>query len=193
MQRPVRRLLEPAALLRDPTVGMLEALSAEPDRVGERLDRAVAAGVIEISADSVRFVHPLLAEGMAAMIGPRRRVSCTPIWPGSWRSRSNVRGTWHWPPRGPGRVADEIEAGARAAAGRGASAAAAELLEMAASLTPGGQESDRRRRTIEAARAYKPAGLPGAGRALLESALGELPSGVQRADALLAFARAQQR
>ena len=73
LQKPVQRLLEPAALFRDPTVRMLEALSTEPDRVGERLDRAVAAGVVEISSDRVRFAHPLLADGMATMIGPRRR------------------------------------------------------------------------------------------------------------------------
>ena len=41
---------------------------------------------------------------------------------------------------------------------------------------------------IEAARAYKSAGLPGQGRGLLENALAELPSGVQSADALVALA-----
>jgi DNA-binding CsgD family transcriptional regulator len=190
LQRPVRRLLEPAALLRDPTVGMLEALSTEPNRVGERLDRAVAAGVIEISADSVRFVHPLLAEGMAAMIGPRRgRELHADLARLVEEPEQRARHLAQASSRPSAAVADEIEAGARAAAARGASASAAELLEMAATLTPPDHEGDRRRRTIEAARAYKPAGLPGRGRELLESALGELPSGVQRADALLALAR----
>lgn len=189
LQRPVRRLLEPAALLRDPTVGLLEALSTEPNRVGERLDRAVAAGVIEISADSVRFVHPLLAEGMAAMIGPRRgRELHADLARLVEEPEQRARHLAQASPRPSAAVADEIEAGARAAAARGASAAAAELLEMAATLTPPDHE-ERRRRTIEAARAYKPAGLPGRGRELLESALGELPSGVERADALLALAR----
>lgn len=189
LQRPVRRLLEPAALLRDPTVGLLEALSTEPNRVGERLDRAVAAGVIEISADSVRFVHPLLAEGMAAMIGPRRgRELHADLARLVEEPEQRARHLAQASSRPSAAVADEIEAGARAAAARGASAAAAELLEMAATLTPADHE-ERRRRTIEAARAYKPAGLPGRGRELLESALGELPSGVERADALLALAR----
>ncbi|MGZ5339000.1 MAG: LuxR C-terminal-related transcriptional regulator, partial [Thermoleophilaceae bacterium] len=189
LQRPVRRLLEPAALLRDPTVGLLEALSTEPNRVGERLDRAVAAGVIEISADSVRFVHPLLAEGMAAMIGPRRgRELHADLARLVEEPEQRARHLAQASSRPSAAVADEIEAGARAAPARGASAAAAELLEMAATLTPADHE-ERRRRTIEAARAYKPAGLPGRGRELLESALGELPSGVERADALLALAR----
>jgi DNA-binding CsgD family transcriptional regulator len=190
LQRPVRRLLEPAALLRHPTVGMLEALSTEPERVGERLDRAVAAGVIEISSEQVRFAHPLLAEGMAAMIGPRRRRELHAdlarlVADPEQRARHLVQA-------GPGpssEIADAIEAGARAAAARGASAAAAELLELAAGLTPTGQDTDRWRRTIEAARACKPAGLPGRGRQLIEAALAELPSGMQRADALVTLAR----
>ena len=190
LQRPVRRLLEPAALLRAPTVGILEALSTEPNRVSERLDRAVGAGVIEISSDRVRFAHPLLAEGMAAMIGPRRRRELHAdlarlVDDPEERARHLVQAT----PRPSVDVADCIDAGARAAAARGASAAAAELLEMAARLTPRAQETDRWRRTIEAARAYKPAGLPGRGRRLIEDALDQLPSGVQRADALVALAR----
>jgi DNA-binding CsgD family transcriptional regulator len=190
LQRPVRRLLEPAALLRDPTVGVLEALSAEPDRVGERLDRAAAAGVIEISSEHVRFAHPLLAEGMAAMIGPRRRRQLHAdlarlVDDPEQRARHLVQTS----PRPSADVADAIEAGARAAAARGASGAAAELLELAAGLTPREQDTDRWRRTIDAARAYKPAGLPGRGRQLIEAVLAELPSGVERADALVALAR----
>jgi DNA-binding CsgD family transcriptional regulator len=190
LQQPVRRALEPASLLRDPTVSILEALSSEPDRVGERLDRAVAAGVIEISSDRVRFVHPLLAEGMAAMIGPRRRRDlhadlARVVEEPEQRARHLALAT----SRPSAEVADEVEAGADAAAKRGASAAAAELLEIAAALTPRGREADRWRRTIEAARAYRPAGLPGRGRTLLETGLAEMPPGVQRADALVALAK----
>jgi DNA-binding CsgD family transcriptional regulator len=190
LQRPVRRLLEPAALLRDPSVAMLEALSKEPERVGERLDRAVAAGVLEITSEKVRFAHPLLAEGMAAMIGPRRRRELHAdlarlVEEPEQRARHIAQAT----SRPSAEVADEIEAGARAATARGASAAAAELLEIAAALTPKDRQTDRWRLTVEAAGVYKPAGLPGRGRQLLEASLSELPSGVQRADALVALAR----
>jgi DNA-binding CsgD family transcriptional regulator len=188
LQGPVRRLLEPAALLRHPTVGTLEALATEPARAGERLDRAVAAGVIEISVDSIRFTHPLLAEGMADTIGPRRRRRlhaelARVVDEPEQRARHLVQA-------GSGRsadVADGIEAGARAAAARGATAAAAELLEMAAARTPQ-DGADRWRRIIEAACAYKPAGLPVHGKRLLETALAEIPPGVHRADALVALA-----
>jgi DNA-binding CsgD family transcriptional regulator len=189
LQRPVRRLLEPAALLRDPTVSVLEALSTEPHRVGERLDRAVAAGVIELSVDRIRFTHPLLADAMARMIGPRRRSQLHAelaqlVEDPEQRARHLALVS----SRPSAETADEIERGARVAAARGAPAAAAELLEMAAAVTPDSQPSSRWRRTIEAGRACKPAGLPARGRKLLATMLSEVPSGTQRADALVGLA-----
>jgi DNA-binding CsgD family transcriptional regulator len=189
LQGPVRRILEPAALLRDPTVSLLEALSTEPRQVGQRLDRAVAAGVIEVSVDRIRFTHPLLAEAMATMIGPRRRIQlhaelAQRVEDPEQRARHLALAS-----SGPcAETADEIERGARAAAARGGPAAAAELLEIAAAMTPDSQQRPQWRRTIEAARAYKPAGLPARGRELLATILSELPSGIERADALVALA-----
>ena len=189
LPRAVRRLLEPAALLRDPTVRMLEALSPEPDRVGERLDQAVAAGVVELSSDGIRFAHPLLAEGLATMIGPRRRRELHAELARSVEDpEQGARHLALAASRPSAEIADQVETGARAALARGASATAAELLETAAALTPPGQEADRRRRTIEAARACKAAGIPAHGRKLLETDLDELPGGPQRADTLVALA-----
>ena len=168
LEGPVRRVLEPAALLRDPTVSLLEALSKEPRQVDQRLDRAVSAGVIELSVDRIRFTHPLLAEAMATMIGPRRRSQLHAelaqlVEDPEQRARHLALVS----SRPCTETADEIERGARVAAARGAPAAAAELLEMAAAVTPDSQPSSRWRRTIEAARACKPAGLPARGRKLL--------------------------
>ena len=189
LEGPVRRVLEPAALLRDPTVSLLKALSKEPRQVDQRLDRAVSAGVIELSVDRIRFTHPLLAEAMATMIGPRRRSQLHAelaqlVEDPEQRARHLALVS----SRPCTETADEIERGARVAAARGAPAAAAELLEMAAAVTPDSQPSSRWRRTIEAARACKPAGLPARGRKLLATVLSELPSGTQRADALIGLA-----
>jgi DNA-binding CsgD family transcriptional regulator len=189
LQAPVRRTLEPAALLRDPTVSLLEALSTEPNQVGERLDRAVAAGVIELSGDRIRFTHPLLAEAMATMMGPRRRSNLHAEL--AHLVEDPEQGARHLTlvsSRARPGTADEIERGARAAVARGAPAAAAELLEVAAAMTPDSEQTARWRRTLEAARACKRAGLPARGRMLLEAILPELPSGTQRADALVALA-----
>jgi DNA-binding CsgD family transcriptional regulator len=189
LEGPVRRALEPAALLRDPTVSLLEAVSTDPRQVGQRLDRAVAAGVIELSVDRVRFTHPLLAEAMARMIGPRRRSQLhAQLAQLVDDPEQCARHLAMVSSRPCADTADEIERGARVAAARGAPAAAAELLEMAAAVTPDSQPSSRWRRTIEAARACKPAGLPARGRKLLAAILSELPSGTQRADALVGLA-----
>jgi DNA-binding CsgD family transcriptional regulator len=189
MQASVRRTLEPAALLRDPTVSLLEGLSTEPRQVGERLDRAVAAGVIDVSGDRIRFTHPLLAEAMATMMGPRRRSQLHAelarlVDDPEQRARHLALVS----SRPHAETADEIDRGARAAAARGAPAAAAELLEVAAGMTPDSQQTSRWKRTLDAARACKRAGLPARGRNLLEMMLSELPSGIQRADALIALA-----
>ncbi len=185
----VRRVLEPAALLRAPTVPILEALSTEPQRVGERLDRAVASRVIEISAEMVRFAHPLLADAMASMIGPRRRAqlhSDLARLVADPEQRARHLALAGSPPSAA--TADEIATGAHTALERGAPAAAAELLEIAAALTPTEQDAERWRRSIEAARAYKAGGLPALGRSVLENCLAEVQSGVLRADALVALA-----
>ena len=81
-------------------------------------------------------------------------------------------------------VASELEAAAEQAAARGATAAAAELSEMAAQLTPGdpGLARQRRRR---AADFHRLAGDPERATAILEQLLTEVPSGVERADILL--------
>jgi DNA-binding CsgD family transcriptional regulator len=185
----VRRVLEPAALLRAPTVPLLQALSREPQRVAGRLDRAVAANVIEISAEMVRFSHPLLAEAMASMTGPHRRARLHADLArlvDDPEQRARHLALSNSVPSAD--TADQIATGARTALERGAPAAAAELLEIAVALTPAGQQSNRWRRIIEAARAHKAAGLPAVGRGLLENCLAEIPAGLPRADALVALA-----
>ena len=146
---------------------MLEALSTEPDRVGERLDRAVAAGVLEISVRQ----RPVRAPAARGGDGgddrpPPRGVSCTPIWPGWSRSRSSVRGTLRRPPRGP---RAELRTRSRPAPGRrparGASAAAAELLEMAATLTPRGPGERSPAAHHRGGAGVQARGAPGAGQA----------------------------
>ena len=83
-----------------------------------------------------------------------------------------------------GDVAIELDDAAERAAARGASAAAAELAELAAVLTPSDDAPAGRRRRLEAARLRQLSGEGERARAILEQLLPEVPSGVERADVL---------
>jgi ATP/maltotriose-dependent transcriptional regulator MalT len=84
-------------------------------------------------------------------------------------------------------VAGELDAAAEHAAARGAPAAAAELLELAAQLTPDDPALSRRHRR-RAADLYRLAGDPARAQAMLEQLLGEVSPGAERADVLLELA-----
>jgi DNA-binding CsgD family transcriptional regulator len=189
LPRPVLRSVEPAALLADPMIPVLEAVSDEPDRLDERLDRAVSAGVVTVSGDRVRFTHPLLAEGAASMIGPRRRSKlhrrlAELVDDPEERARHLALAE----SRPDAAVAMVIEEGARSALARGAPSAAVDLYERAAALTPNLDLPMRWRRTIEAARACHAASLPARGKHLIAECLAELPPGGDRADAFFVLA-----
>jgi DNA-binding CsgD family transcriptional regulator len=189
LSRGVLQAVEPAALLADATTPVLEAVSADPARLGRHLDRAEAEEVITIAGDRVRFTHPLLAEGVATIIGPRRRsllhrrLSELTDDPEE-RARHLALGT----SRPDALVANAIEEGAATALHRGATAAAADLYERAATLTPT-TGPDMWRRSIEAARACMAAGLIPHGKHVIAGCLDHMPPGAQRADALFVCAQ----
>ena len=181
---PVRRLLEPAALLANPTVTLLEGLG-ETGPAGEYLDRAVAAGVIEIEADRIRFTHPLLAEGMAEMIGPRRRRRlhrqlAELVSDLEERARHLAFASDAPDPE----VARALEEAARHSRGRGAPDAAAELAEHARRLTPPEDSHDLRRRGLETAEYHFDAGDATRATDVLREVIASTPPGPDRAELL---------
>ncbi len=139
------------AALAQATVPVLMAAHG-PDRAGDGLEAAVAAGVLEVNGDTVRFAHPLLAAAAYGRAAPERRravhqrlaeVVTEPEEQARHLARTAV---------GPdASVARALERGADAAAGRGATAVAAELAEEAAARTPIDAGDDRRRRHLRAA------------------------------------------
>jgi DNA-binding CsgD family transcriptional regulator len=185
----IRRVLEAAALIADPTPQALAAVGFEPEDVGKRLDRAVAAGVIEPDEDQVRFTHPLLAAAVVSGIGLRRRrqlharLAQIAVDPEE-RARHLALGT----EGADARVAESLERAARHAALRGAPAVAAELAELAAERTPSDAQEQRWRRLIEAGLRHAVAGDHRRARALLGPLADEIPPGPLRADVLLNLA-----
>ena len=87
------------------------------------------------------------------------------------------------------RVAAALEQGAAQARARGAPAAAAELSEQAAELTPADRENDRCRRQADAGYFHFASGDSRRALGLLEEVVAQLPAGAERAKALTRLAR----
>ena len=71
---PVQRVLALAASLLDPSRRRSEAASAA-EGLGEAIDGAVHAGVLEVDGRRLRFGHPILAAAVLARLGPQERRS----------------------------------------------------------------------------------------------------------------------
>jgi DNA-binding CsgD family transcriptional regulator len=188
-----RETLLLAAAMARPTVETLTAAHGNRDSVVEGLEQALSAGVVEIDGHKVRFSHPLLGSvcyGEAPLW--RRRAAhallATAVSDSEERARHLALSA-----EGPDpSVAAALDQAAPHALRRGAPAAAADLYEIAAQLTPATNPAARRQRLLDAAEAHRLAGDRDRARALLDELLAETPPGTQRADVLFALARARQ-
>ena len=180
-------LLEVSALAR-PTVELVAAAHGGVEGVRESIAVATAEEIVELDDSRVRFVHPLLASICyeRAPIWKRRAVHrALAAVVGDLEERArHLALAAEGPDAG---VAAELDAAADQAAARGAPAAAAELSELAAQLTPDDPALSRRHRR-RAADLYRLAGDPARAQAMLEQLLGEVSVGGERADVLLELA-----
>jgi DNA-binding CsgD family transcriptional regulator/Tfp pilus assembly protein PilF len=176
-----RAALAAAAALAAPTLSL----------VGERgaLDEAADAGLVELDGDRVRFTHPLYAAGAYSAAGAQERRAlharlAVTVADAEERARHLALSTdGH-----DATAATALEEAAGAAAGRGASATAAELAEQALRLTPVEDLAGRCSRAIAAGWYAFIAGDAGQARALLEQASATAPSGGLHARALVRLA-----
>jgi DNA-binding CsgD family transcriptional regulator len=181
--------LAAAAALSRPTVGLLTAASdydPAPD-----LDLAVAAHVIEIEGERIRFTHPLLASAVYADVAPGKRRELhrglADLVDDAEERARHLALTASGPAAEVAAALDEAAGRARA---RGAPGAAAEHAERALQLTPEDRNEDALRRRLIAAGHHFEAGDAGRARLLLEEAVAEAPPGPRRAEALNQLARA---
>ncbi len=174
------RALEVAALLIEPTVA---SVAAGADGAG--LSPAVAAGVVELEGDRVRFAHPLLASVIVARVEPgrrrrlHRRLARVEADPENRARHLALAATGE-----DEEAARALDEAGRIARARGASDVAAELLERAVLLTPVADAGSRARRLLRAAEAASDAGDWGRARTLAEDAAALLRRGPLRAQAL---------
>lgn len=181
---PTREALAIAAAAGPTSESLLRRAGVEADA----LDPAVAAHVIERERGTIRFTHPLLASVLYDDLGDEResvhgRIAGVVEDP---LLRARHLGLSKAAPDPD--TAGVLDAAAGVAAGRGASAVAAELAEQALRLTPPDALEERHRRALVAARAHHAAGEWVRARAIASSLLAEAGPGPGRAEALVLLA-----
>ena len=169
-------LLEAAALGR-PTVG---AVAGDPER-REALRSALDARVAELDGDAVRFTHPLLAARCYDRATPwQRREVHGRLAQEVADVEQHARHLALASDDADETVAAELDSAVVHAAARGATAAAAELADLAVTLTPGTAIGRR----SAAAHFHHLAGDFGRATEMYALLAEELPPGLERADAL---------
>ena len=179
-------LLQVSALGR-PTLEVVTAAHGDGDRVHAAIEAAVHEGVVEFDGTRIRFAHPLLASICYEQSPLWKRRAVHRVLSGVVVDVEEQARHLALASDGPDALAaSHLEAAAEHAAARGAPAAAGELCELAADLTPGDPLLARRRR-LRAAALHR---LVDGGRAVatLEQLRKDAPPGLERADVLFALA-----
>lgn len=161
-----RLALVAAAALERPQVALIAAALPGLDAVAA-LSRVEASDIITFDHGAVVFAHPLLAAGAADHVTPAQRRAIHArlaelVSDPEQRARHLARAAVHPDPE----TIAALDDAARIAAARGAPAAAADLLDLAAGL--GADDPGRR---VRAAGHHFDAGDPARARALLERTL----------------------
>ncbi len=179
-----RRGLAVAASMRRPTLTVVNAVAG-----GDALAEAEEAQIVHARDGAVAFAHPLLASGAYAATDPATRRAlhaaiAEHVSEPEERARHLALAA-----TGPDEaVAGALDDAGRRAESRGAPAAAAELYERAARLTPSDQAADVGRRITDAATCAFQSGDSRRAREMLEQVLRGAQRGPARARALVQLA-----
>jgi DNA-binding CsgD family transcriptional regulator len=182
-------LLDAAALAR-PTV---DVVAPDEERL-RALDVAVLERVVSVEGSGIRFVHPLLASLAYDRSPPGQRRAAHARLAGrvsdpEERARHLALAAGDAPDE---TLACELDEAARRAASRGATAAAAELTELAVRHTPPHELRAHRTRRVTAGRLHHQAGDVQRAAEIFDEILAELPPGRLRAEVLYASALTQR-
>ncbi len=181
LPRSVVSALAVLAVMPDAVVGRLLAAGVP----GDDLDAAVLAGVLEPDGERLRFAHPLLASAVLGSIPPARRRALHAIAAkGSADPEERARHKALADDAKSAQLAAELEEAARTAERRGAPTVAAELLELAASRTPDGQDNNAHRRLLRAGRLLSIAGEGRAAASVFSQLAANAPAGPRHAEAI---------
>jgi len=178
---PVLRALEAVAIMPGAPLDRYLAAAVAADS----LDAAVTAGVLDADAGRLRFSHPLLASAVLAAIPPARRRGLHAFAAASAADPEQRARHQALAADGPSvPIAAALDDAARVAELRGAPATAAELLELAASVTPDGDADATHRRLLAAGRLLALAGETHAAADVLNSLAARTPPGPRHAEVM---------
>ena len=185
-----RDVLLVSSLSAEPALPVICAAARDPATAHADLEAGIQAGLLAMTDGGIAFVHPLMRSAVAEQAraadrrAAHRRLAAVVHGPGA-RARHLALGA-----AGPDEaVAGEVEAAARLAARRGACDAAADLAELAVTLTPLAQADSQRRRTVLAAEERFEASDPARACYLLEDIIDAEPTGSARVELLRRAAR----
>ena len=189
-----RETLLVIAALAHPTVPALQAALGDDGRVEGDLQPAIEAEVLDRDGDRLRFAHPLLASVRYAEASAAERQAVhrrlTEVVRDSEERARHLAASVDAPDE---TVAAALEAAALEARARGAPAAAGDLAEAAARLTPPESEGEARRRRLCAADYHFTAGSTEHARELLEASLAESAAGPEWARVAMQLASQLER
>ena len=187
LSEPADAVLRVVAASVEPTITLVQQ---SVDGAATGVDDAIAARVLELDGERLRFTHPLLASAIAARtVGERKRSLHEQLAALASDPEEQARHLALAASAPSARVAAALDAAARKARARGSATAAAELAEQAVALTPPADEEDRRRRRLEAADLHFEAGDVHRAISVLEGAGDDAPRGPARAAVLLRLGR----
>jgi tetratricopeptide (TPR) repeat protein len=185
----IRELVFTVAVAGRPSVVLIVAVLGSADAVRDALDVAVREGILVLEGERARFVHPLLASICYQQAPAEKRRAAHRLLAGTVADVEERARHLALAVQGPDAIAAaELDAAADHAAARGATAAGADLSELAAALTAADDATESRRRRLRAANLHRLVGNLERAVTLLEELLAELPSGLERADVLLELA-----
>ena len=190
--------LSPAALevarvvgaLAEPTTSLVETAVGSSFETG--LAETLAARILELDGERLRFTHPLLGSAVAARVTPSRRRELHARLAEIARTAEEYARHLALAAVEPNdEIAAILEHEAGKARARGASAAAVELAEQAVRLTPTTRADDARRRILVAAELQRRAGDSDRAAVLLERERVAAAPGNERAKVLTHLAGVQ--
>jgi DNA-binding CsgD family transcriptional regulator len=155
-------------------------------------DEAIRQRVLEVDGERLRFTHPLIGSVAYGLATPEeRRRAHRRVAEATCDPEERARQLGFGADAADETIAALLESASEAAAARGGAEAAAELFELAATLTPPELSDNRARRRLESARHGSLIGDVNRARSILQDLVDSSPPGALRASALVLLAEVE--